>query len=45
MLETEVGQGGSRIVLDKFVVEGASRSDFFGMNEVKKGVALMVPAE
>lgn len=48
MLETEVGQGGSRVVFDKFVMEGAGSSHFVWMNEVEKGFAaegFMVPAE
>lgn len=48
MLETEVRQGGSRVVFDKFVVEGAGCSHFVWMNEVEKGFVIerfMVPAE
>jgi hypothetical protein len=48
VLETEVRQGGSRVVLDEFVVEGASCGDFVGMYEVEKGFVrecFMVPAE
>jgi len=48
MLETEVRQGGCRVVLDEFVVECASCIHFVGMNEVEKGFAkegLRFPAE
>lgn len=48
MLETEVRQGGGRIVLDELVVEGASCLDLVWMDEVEKGLVmerLRVPAE
>lgn len=48
MLEAEVCQGGSRIVLNKFVVDRACCSYLVGMNEVEKGSVmecLRVPAE
>jgi len=48
MLETEEGQGGSRVVFDKFVVESAGCSHFVWMNEVEKGLAkelFMIPTE
>jgi hypothetical protein len=48
VLETEVGQGGSRVVFDKLVVESAGCTHFVWMDEVEKGFVIerfMVPAE